>query len=196
MTFTEAITDNIARCTDFRTRSPRSAYWWYALFVALGAMVTALLDILIFWPAAGDGRVAAFLADNFLSLPDFYINVMPISTFWYFLNFLPTLAVGIRRMNDQEKPAWWYVAALVVIIVMSFVSFSYSGEQTSTLIRTVFNPDATNAEIMAQVESLEEINVTQNILSAVQTLPSLIIIIWMATRGTIGPNRNGEDPVQ
>lgn len=195
MTFTEAIRNNIVHCTNFRDRDPRSAYWWYVFFVSLGSLATFILDIVIFWPASGNGRVAIFLSENFRSISDFYINVMPITTFWYLLNYLPILACGVRRMNDQDKPAWWFIVTIVFVTVMSVVVFNITGPQSAELMMVGFDPTASVAEINAAMADFEEFNRTSTILSGIQTLPSLLIIIWMATRGTIGPNRHGEDPV-
>ncbi len=195
MTFTEAIRHNIVHCTNFRDRDPRSAYWWYVLFVFLGSIPAFILDFAIFWPGIGDGEVGRFLAENFQSITDFYINVMPITTFWYLLNYLPILACGVRRMNDQNRPAWWFVATIVFVSVMSVVVFNITGPQTAELMSVVFDPNSSVFELNQAVADFEELNRTSSMLSAIQTLPSIVIIIWMASRGTIGPNRHGEDPV-
>lgn len=39
MTFSQAIRTNILECLNFQGRVPRSAYWWYVLFIALGTIV-------------------------------------------------------------------------------------------------------------------------------------------------------------
>ncbi|MBF9043403.1 DUF805 domain-containing protein [Rhodobacterales bacterium HKCCE4037] len=196
MTFSEAIRHNIVYCTTFSGRDPRSAYWWYVLFVSLGAIVAFILDFVIFWPSAGGGQVAEFLAVNFQSITDFYINVMPITTFWYLLNYLPILACGVRRMNDQDRPAWWFIVTIVFVTIMSVVVFNITGPQSAELMIVAFDPTSTYFEIETALADFEEFNRTSTILSGIQTLPSLLIIIWMATRGTIGPNQHGEDPVQ
>ncbi|MEX3016632.1 DUF805 domain-containing protein [Gymnodinialimonas hymeniacidonis] len=195
MTFTESIRHNIVHCTNFRDRDPRSAYWWYVLFVTLGAFVGMILDFIIFWPSTGEGRVARFLSENFQSITDFYINVMPITTFWYLLNYLPILACGVRRMNDQDKPAWWFIVTIIFVTIMSVIVFNVTGPQSAELMIVAFDPSASFNEINSALADFEEYNRTSTILSGIQTLPSLLIIIWMATRGTIGPNRHGEDPI-
>ncbi len=195
MTFTESIRHNIVHCTNFRDRDPRSAYWWYVLFVSLGAMVGFVLDFIIFWPSAGEGRIAQFLSDNFRSITDFYINVMPITTFWYLLNYLPVLACGVRRMNDQDKPAWWFIVTIVFVTIMSVIVFNITGPQSADLMIVAFDPNSSITELNRALADFEDFNRTSTILSGIQTLPSLLIIIWMATRGTKGPNRHGEDPI-
>lgn len=193
MTFSDAIRHNIVQCLNFRDRDPRSAYWWYVLFVSLGSIVTFALDVALFWPAFD--QVLPFMAGNFGSLPDFYINVIPVTTFWYLLNYLPVLACGVRRMNDLDKPAWWFIATIVFVTGMSVVVFRVVGPQSAELMSLAFDPTVTAAEVDQLVARIQDFNRTSSILSGLQTLPSLLIIIWMASRGTRGPNRHGEDPL-
>ncbi len=193
MTFSDSIRYNIAECLNFKDRAPRSAYWWYTLFVTLGAFVTIILDIIIFWPPMD--QMMPFLAENFGSIADFYINVMPITIFWYLLNYLPILACGVRRMNDQNKPAWWFIVTIVFVTVMSVVVFQITGPQSAELMMVAFNPNSSTSELNRLLADAEALNRTSTILSGLQTLPSLLIIIWMATKGTSGPNPHGEDPL-
>jgi len=193
MTFSDAIRHNIVHCTNFRGRDPRSAYWWYILFISLGSIVTFTVDMILFWPPFD--QFAGFMADNFGSLSDFYINVIPITTFWYLLNYLPILACGVRRMHDCDRPGWWFIAGLVFVTVMSIVVFQVVGPQSAELMRVAFDSSVSNAELDRLLADIEELNRTSSILSGIQTLPSLLIIIWMATKGTSGPNQYGEDPL-
>ncbi len=193
MTFSDSIRYNIAECLNFSDRAPRSAYWWYTLFVTLGAFVTIILDIIIFWPPMD--QMMPFLAENFGSIADFYINVMPITIFWYLLNYLPILACGVRRMNDQNKPAWWFIVTIVFVTVMSVIVFQITGPQSAELMMVAFNPNSSTSELNRLLADAEALNRTSTILSGLQTLPSLLIIIWMATKGTSGPNPHGEDPL-
>lgn len=195
MKFTDSIRHNIVHCTTFRGRDPRSAHWWYVLFVSLGAFAAFILDFVIFWPPPGEGRVAGFLAENSQSITEFYINVMPITTFWFMVNYIPVLACGVRRMNNQDKPAWWFIVTIVLVTIMSVVVFYVTGPQSAEMMMVAFDPTASIADINTMMADFEEHNRTSTILSGLQTLPSLLIIILMATRGTIGPNRHGEDPV-
>ncbi len=193
MTFNDAIRSNIVECLTFRGRSPRSAYWWYILFIALGSVVTFALDVAIFWPPLD--QMGGFLAANFGSISDFYINIMPITTFWYLLNYLPVLAVGVRRMHDCNRPGWWFIATVIFVTIMSFVVFSVVGPQSAEMMSLAFNPDASSTEIANLMREVDDLNRTSSILSGIQTLPSLLVIIWMASRGTDGPNQYGEDPL-
>ncbi len=193
MTFSQAIRSNIAECLNFQGRSPRSAYWWYILFITVGSIFTFILDFAIMWPPMD--QLPEFLAVNFGSISDFYINVMPITTFWYLLNYLPMLAVGVRRMHDCDRPGWWFIATVIFVTIMSFVVFNVVGPQSAEMMMVAFNPNSSMADLQAMMADVEQLNRTSSILSGIQTLPSLLIIIWMATKGTDGPNQYGEDPL-
>lgn len=193
MTFNEAIRTNIVECLNFTDRAPRSAYWWYILFITLGSVVTFILDFAIFWPPMAE--MGPFLAESFGSISDFYIKVMPITTFWYLLNYLPMLAVGVRRMHDCDRPGWWFIATVIFVTIMSFVVFSVVGPDTAEMMTVAFNPNVPLTELNAMMERMEETSNTSTILSGIQTLPSLLVIIWMASKGTDGPNQYGEDPL-
>lgn len=193
MTFNDAIRTNIVECLNFQGRAPRSAYWWYVLFITLGSIATFILDIAFFWPPMTE--MGPFLAENFGSISDFYVNVIPITTFWYLLNYLPLLAVGVRRMHDCDRPGWWFIATVIFVTAMSIVVFAIVGPESAEMMSIAFNPNVSMTEMNAMMERMEEVNNTSNILSGIQTLASLLVIIWMASRGTDGPNRYGEDPL-
>ncbi|WP_341862712.1 DUF805 domain-containing protein [Gymnodinialimonas sp. 57CJ19] len=194
MTFKEAIRTNIVECLNFQGRSPRSAYWWYVLFVTLGSIVTFILDIVFFWPPMAE--MGPFFIESFGSISDFYIRVMPITTFWYLLNYLPILAVGVRRMHDCDRPGWWFIATVIFVTIFSLIVFQVVGPQSAEMMSVLFDPTASASEINAILLQAEDMNRTSSILSGIQTLPSLLIIIWMASKGTDGPNQYGEDPLQ
>ncbi|MBY4894894.1 DUF805 domain-containing protein [Rhodobacteraceae bacterium N5(2021)] len=193
MTFSEAIRTNIVECLNFQGRAPRSAYWWYILFISLGSIVTFILDFMIFWPPLEE--MGPFLIEGFGSISDFYINIMPITTFWYLLNYLPMLAVGVRRMHDCDRPGWWFIATVVFVTIMSIVVFQVVGPQSAEMMMIAFDPNPSMSEINAMMARMEDLNRTSSILSGIQTLPSLLVIIWMASKGTNGPNQYGEDPL-
>lgn len=193
MTFNEAIRTDIAECLNFKDRAPRSAYWWYVLFIWLGSVVTFILDFAIFWPSFD--QMGPFLMENFGSISDFYINVMPITTFWYLLNYLPMLAVGVRRMHDCDRPGWWFVATVIFVTIMSFVVFNFVGPQSAEMMAVFFNPNVSMEELNAALLEVDQVSRTSQVLSGIQSLPSLLIIIWMASKGTDGPNQYGEDPL-
>lgn len=78
---------------------------------------------------------------------------------------VPTLAVTARRLHDTDRSGWWQVITIPADIF--FFLFEDASQFESASIWIVF----------------------------VLTLAvSIIMIVWLASRGTEGPNRFGGDP--
>ncbi|MBC8281361.1 MAG: DUF805 domain-containing protein [Chloroflexi bacterium] len=91
MTFTQAIASGFHRYFDFRTRSSRSEYWFWTLFLICVSVVATILDELLF-----DGT----------SVLD------PISSVAL---FIPGLAVTVRRLHDVDRSGWWVLIAFTIV---------------------------------------------------------------------------------
>ncbi len=96
MTFGNAIQTCLKeKYIDFNGRARRSEYWWFALFSWVGTFVLSLLDNLIFGSASGYSLLA---------------------TIWGLAIFLPSIAVGVRRLHDLDKSGWWLLLCLIPLI--------------------------------------------------------------------------------
>ena len=91
MSFPQAIGSGFSRYVDFRGRSCRSEYWWWTLFVFIGAVVLSVLDALI-----GTPSVFSLLFNLAVLLPGF--------------------AVSVRRLHDIDRSGWWLLIAIIPII--------------------------------------------------------------------------------
>jgi uncharacterized membrane protein YhaH (DUF805 family) len=84
----EAVTSAFNRYFDFRGRSMRSEFWWFAAFQIAFYAVAILL----------------------------YVNqrgvALSIGLFWLF-TFIPALSVGVRRLHDWNRSGWWQLLGLV-----------------------------------------------------------------------------------
>lgn len=99
---------------DFSGRSPRAEFWWFTLLILIGYMIAVL--VLIFVDA---GRSLESDADPF---GWFVIAVLVIAGLGL---FLPSLAVQVRRLHDQDMSGWWvllffipYLGALIALVFM------------------------------------------------------------------------------
>ena len=92
-TFMGALKDGFARFVDFKTRSTRSQYWWFALWSFIISAVTGILDATL---GMGDSGPISMLASLVL--------------------FLPSIAVAIRRLHDIGRTGWWMLLLFVPII--------------------------------------------------------------------------------
>jgi len=95
MNFLEAIRSGFANYVNFSGRACRSEYWQWVLFVVLGSIATEMLDNTVFSYDLG--------------------SASPLNGVFGLLTFLPSLAVGIRRLHDIDRTGWWVLIALTII---------------------------------------------------------------------------------
>lgn len=97
MDFTTAIRTCFSKYVDFSGRARRSEYWYFALFNLLASFVALILDNLLGtdYDTGSSGLIGTVLS---LAL------------------FLPSLAVGVRRLHDTGRSGWWLLLWFVVII--------------------------------------------------------------------------------
>ncbi len=94
MGFVDSIKAGFSKYVDFGTRSSRSEYWYWTLFVVLATLALTLIDIAIL----GVDHIAG-IADLF-----------GLAT------LVPGIAVGVRRLHDYDKSGWWMLLCFVPII--------------------------------------------------------------------------------
>jgi uncharacterized membrane protein YhaH (DUF805 family) len=90
MTFVGAVKDGFSKYVTFSGRSSRSAYWYWALFAFIVAVVATLLDLAI------GSQVVSIITTLAL--------------------LLPGLAVGVRRLHDVGRSGWWILIALIPLV--------------------------------------------------------------------------------
>ena len=92
---------------DFSSRSRRSEYWYFVLFNFLISLVLGFVD--------------GFLGTYILSI--LYTVVI----------FIPSLAVGVRRLHDTTRSGWWMLIGLVPLIgfIVLIVFFAQDGHPGS-----------------------------------------------------------------
>jgi len=99
MGFGEAIASGFRNYVTFSGRAQRSAYWWWALFVFLSNLALSFIDSALFGTVPETGQSVSILG-----------AIFALAT------FLPSLAVGARRLHDIDRTAWWLLIGLVPII--------------------------------------------------------------------------------
>ncbi|MGB5863593.1 MAG: DUF805 domain-containing protein [Sulfitobacter sp.] len=92
-TFTGALKDGFARYVDFKSRSTRSQFWWWTLWVIIFGVVAGFLDVIL--GTAENGPIGMIVSLGM---------------------FLPSLAIAIRRLHDIGRSGWWYLIMLVPIV--------------------------------------------------------------------------------
>jgi uncharacterized membrane protein YhaH (DUF805 family) len=124
MDFTTAVSSVLSKYVGFQGRARRSEYWWWALASFLIALVAEVLDRFV--DPAPPGAVL------YLGLI-YKLTALAL--------FLPSLAVGVRRLHDTDRSGFWFFIALVPIVgaILLLVWFCMKG--TSGTNR--FGPDPT-----------------------------------------------------
>lgn len=89
--------DAYKRYADFQGRSGRREYWMFALFIFLVAMGFALVGAIM---TGIGGRMLGGLV--YLIYAVFLLG-----------SFVPSLAVGFRRLHDTNRSAWWILIGLI-----------------------------------------------------------------------------------
>ena len=91
MDFIPAVTKALTDYAVFTGRSPRSEYWWFALFNILTLTAVSL--------------VGALLHDHGI-----------LYTLGSLALLLPSLALAVRRMHDLDRSGWWLLVGFVPVI--------------------------------------------------------------------------------
>jgi len=84
----------------FDGRAGRPEYWFYALFSTLIFFILQFLSSML----------GLQYAMNEL------ITVYPLASIWQVVTFVPSLAVGVRRMHDINRSGFWLLFLLLPLI--------------------------------------------------------------------------------
>jgi len=87
MDFMTAVRTCLSKFVDFSGRARRSEYWYFALFTFLVGIVTGILDAIL---GTDYDNTSGGLVNTLVSL----------------VLFLPSLAVGVRRLHDTGRSGW------------------------------------------------------------------------------------------
>ena len=93
MTFSEAISSGFHNYVGFSGRASRSEFWYWVLFTVLVGIVASIIDF---------GVLSS--------------DASPISSIWSLVTFLPSLAMGVRRLHDTDRSGWWWLIAFIPLI--------------------------------------------------------------------------------
>ncbi|AUG53366.1 DUF805 domain-containing protein [Thalassospira marina] len=97
MNFGEAIRSGFMNYINFKDRSSRSAFWWWELFALIAATLLSIIDTALFgW-------------DN---------TTGPLNSLFNLVAFIPTLALGVRRLHDTDRSGWWMLLIFLPLIGM------------------------------------------------------------------------------
>jgi uncharacterized membrane protein YhaH (DUF805 family) len=90
---------------DFTGRSRRKEYWMYVLLIIVVAVVIGIIE-------------------GVLGLSRMIGPYGPISALFLLATLCPSLAVGVRRLHDTNRPGWWLLigyAPLLLSLCMTYL---------------------------------------------------------------------------
>lgn len=91
MNFQQAVQSVFSNYANFRGRACRSEFWWFQLFLLVGGIVAALLDL--------------FANTNLL-------GGSPLATLFWLATIIPDL------VHDTDSSGWWILLGLIPLIGM------------------------------------------------------------------------------
>jgi len=90
MTFTKAIGHCFTQYATTSGRAGRAEYWYWVLFDSIAGIATMAVDAML--------------------------GVNALSILYDVAVFLPSIAVGVRRLHDIDRSGWWLMLSLVPIL--------------------------------------------------------------------------------
>ena len=118
MSFVDSIKAYWRGYANFKGRTSRTTFWWTMLFLALAGTVIGIL-----FPGA--------IEDNDVMGMHFMVrHDSGIQSLWSVATFLPSIAIGVRRLQDIGKPGYYLWFALLPIVgwILLLVWFLTPGE--------------------------------------------------------------------
>jgi uncharacterized membrane protein YhaH (DUF805 family) len=94
MGFGQAISSGFTNYVNFSGRATRPEYWYFILFLLIGGIVTATIDVLVFGAT----------------------EIGPANVIFSLATLLPSLAVLIRRLHDIGRTGWWVLLSFIPIV--------------------------------------------------------------------------------
>ena len=111
MGFIAAIRSGFMNYFKFSGRAVRSEYWYWVLFTFLAAIVFNIYDLYVFG----------------LDLTPGATQFTPVTWAFQAITFIPSIALGARRLHDTNRSGWWQLLSLVAVsgpLAVAFLHFS------------------------------------------------------------------------
>lgn len=99
----------LRRYARFEGRSGRREFWWYSLFLFLGYTVVPFAIMVPLSLAGADSFAGVFVAAYYL--------------LFFFANFIPGLALSVRRLHDLGLPGALLIVAYLVMFILNVLGW-------------------------------------------------------------------------
>jgi len=122
MSFTDAVRSGFSKYATFEGRATRSEFWWWYLFTVLVGLVAYVpyLVLLGIGAATSDGGGAVSGVVTLLMVVFLILWILLVIAL-----FIPTLAVGCRRLHDRGQSGWllllYFVPCASIVLIVFFL---------------------------------------------------------------------------
>jgi len=124
--FVDTLKNNYA---NFEGRARRSEYWYFTLFSFLISIAFSVLTVILGSTIGG--------------------IVSIISMIFSLAIFVPSIALGVRRLHDIGKPGWWFLIILIPLIgIIVLIVFFVTDSQPGT---NMYGPNPKNSNPLDEV---------------------------------------------
>lgn len=112
MQFVSDVKRSFIKYFDFSSRSSRSEYWFFSLFIFLISLLGYFIEYLI----TGDVLIDKLLADpNVITNSEIIIQLSI---------FIPAISLCVRRLHDVNRRGWWLLISLTIIGLIPLLYWS------------------------------------------------------------------------
>ena len=120
VSFGEAISRFYANYSNFKGRASRSEYWFVSLY-------STIVQIPLYALALITGTT-----DPYTGVAQPNLTFLGLLVLFGLINFVPGLAVGVRRLHDTNKPGALLFVALIPCVgsILMLVFFATAGDVT------------------------------------------------------------------
>ena len=150
----------IQKYADFSGRAPRPEYWWFVLAVIIAYVIVSIIESIL-----GINRMVGGIYG-------------PLTVLLMLGTFIPSIAVGVRRLHDTNRSGWW----LLLPLVPYCLAMVLGGAAMVSAAR-----GGSSAGMMAGAG-------IAGIFMLVGAVGAVVLLIFYCMPGTPGDNRYGPNP--
>ena len=110
MEFVNAINISLKKYFDFSTRSSRSEYWFFTLFVFLVSIIGYFLEYLFY-----QDLFLIKLDSGQMTHSELIVNI---------LLTIPGVSLSVRRLHDINRSGWWLLLTFTIIGIIPLIYWS------------------------------------------------------------------------
>ena len=197
------LTRHLTGLADFKGRENRQPFWLWILIVYAVQFVVSLVAIFaILIPRmqqlaqAGQGDPAyldthpEIMAQMMTAMMS---GIMTYSTIAAIVTVVLIGAATVRRLHDGDHAGWWALPVFVAQVGMPLLYVARMPKflEVFSTIKPGMRPDEINVAMAPAMQSMAWVS----LLGMITFLMVIVLIVFLALKGTEGPNRYGPDPL-